>query len=48
MIEEDTLSQIGTIVVDEVHLITDAFRGHLLELILTKVRLAQRQKAKNS
>ena len=37
MIEEGTLSQIGVVVVDELHLIADAHRGYLLELLLTKL-----------
>lgn len=46
MIEDDTLGMIGTIIVDEVHQITEVGRGSMIELVLTKVRLAQRQKAK--
>lgn len=40
LIEEGTLSQIGIIVVDELHLIGDPHRGYLLELLLTKVLYA--------
>jgi superfamily II helicase len=38
LLEEDSLSQLGTVVVDELHLIGDQGRGTLLELILTKIK----------
>jgi DNA polymerase theta len=44
MLEEGTLSQLGTIVVDELHLIGDPHRGYLLELLLTKIRFMTTQK----
>lgn len=37
MLEEDTLQDLGTLVVDELHLIGDSSRGYLLELLLTKI-----------
>lgn len=37
LLEEDKLSEIGAIIVDEMHLIGDYSRGYLLELLLTKV-----------
>ena len=38
MLEEGSISELGMIVVDELHLLGDASRGYLLELLLTKVR----------
>src|SRR5690242_12016353 len=35
--EEDKLSEVGLIVVDEVHMLADTDRGYLLELMLTKL-----------
>lgn len=37
LIQEKTLNKLGAIVVDELHLIGEHSRGHLLELLLTKV-----------
>ncbi|WAR06887.1 DPOLQ-like protein [Mya arenaria] len=37
LLEENKLHQLGILVVDELHLIGDAHRGYLLELLLTKV-----------
>lgn len=38
LLEEGDLQQLGTIVVDELHLLGDPNRGYLLELLLTKIR----------
>ncbi|GAV78351.1 DEAD domain-containing protein/Helicase_C domain-containing protein/DNA_pol_A domain-containing protein, partial [Cephalotus follicularis] len=40
LLEEDRLSEIGIIVIDELHMVGDRSRGYLLELILTKLRYA--------
>jgi DNA polymerase theta len=40
MLEEDSLAQLGCIVVDELHMVGDDERGYLLELLLTKLRYA--------
>ncbi|CAL8106804.1 unnamed protein product [Orchesella dallaii] len=37
LLEENALSDLGTVVVDELHLIGDPHRGYLLELLLTKL-----------
>nr|CDS23045.1 DNA polymerase theta [Echinococcus granulosus] len=39
LIEEEHLSDLGIVVVDEMHLISDQHRGYLLELLLTKLLL---------
>ncbi|VDN97014.1 unnamed protein product [Rodentolepis nana] len=39
LIEEDRLSDLGIVVVDEIHLVSDPHRGYLLELLLTKLLL---------
>jgi DNA polymerase theta len=40
MLEDDTLGQLGCVVVDELHMVGDDDRGYLLELLLTKLRCA--------
>lgn len=37
LLEQDKLSDIGVIVIDEIHLISDSSRGYILELLLTKI-----------
>lgn len=38
MLEEKTLHNLGLIVVDELHLLGDPYRGYILELVLTKLK----------
>ncbi|XP_034114797.2 DNA polymerase theta [Drosophila albomicans] len=45
LLEQGKLDEIGTIVVDEVHLISDAGRGYILELLLAKVLYMSRKNA---
>ncbi|KAL5850413.1 hypothetical protein ACOSQ3_008468 [Xanthoceras sorbifolium] len=40
LLEEGRLSEIGIIVIDELHMVADQHRGYLLELLLTKLRYA--------
>ncbi|GAB4837362.1 hypothetical protein Ancab_002239 [Ancistrocladus abbreviatus] len=40
LLEEDRLSEVGIIVIDELHMVADPSRGYLLELMLTKLRYA--------
>ncbi|XP_044464498.1 helicase and polymerase-containing protein TEBICHI isoform X2 [Mangifera indica] len=40
LLEEGRLSEIGIIVIDELHMVADQNRGYLLELLLTKLRYA--------
>ncbi|OMO91013.1 hypothetical protein COLO4_18706 [Corchorus olitorius] len=40
LLEEGRLSEIGIIVIDELHMVGDQHRGYLLELLLTKLRYA--------
>ncbi|KAL3691255.1 hypothetical protein R1sor_004906 [Riccia sorocarpa] len=40
LLEEGRLSEIGMIVIDELHMVGDRERGYLLELLLTKIRFA--------
>lgn len=47
LIEEERLSDLGIVVVDEMHLVSDPHRGYLLELLLTKLLLFGRLQNKN-
>ncbi|XP_073285327.1 helicase and polymerase-containing protein TEBICHI isoform X1 [Primulina huaijiensis] len=40
LLEEGRLSELGTIVIDELHMVADQSRGYILELMLTKLRYA--------
>ncbi|KAF5196228.1 Dna polymerase theta protein [Thalictrum thalictroides] len=40
LLEEGRLSEVGIIVIDELHMVGDQHRGYLLELMLTKLRYA--------
>ncbi|KAG1335104.1 putative DNA-directed DNA polymerase [Cocos nucifera] len=40
LLEEGRLSELGIIVIDELHMVGDQHRGYLLELMLTKLRYA--------
>lgn len=37
LLEENKVSTLGVVVVDEMHMLGDLFRGYLLELFLTKI-----------
>lgn len=45
LLEQGKLDEIGTVVVDEVHLISDAGRGYILELLLAKILYMSRRNA---
>ncbi|XP_030370750.1 DNA polymerase theta [Scaptodrosophila lebanonensis] len=45
LLEQGKLDEIGTVVVDEVHLISDPGRGYILELLLAKVMYMSRKHA---
>ncbi|KAH8312810.1 hypothetical protein KR044_013001, partial [Drosophila immigrans] len=45
LLEQGKLDEIGTVVVDEVHLISDPGRGYILELLLAKVLYMSRKNA---
>ncbi|PZC85504.1 hypothetical protein B5X24_HaOG216612 [Helicoverpa armigera] len=38
LLDEGTISELGAIIVDELHLLSDPSRGYLLELLLTKIK----------
>ena len=41
MLEENTLDKLGTVIVDEMHMIGDPQRGYIMELFLTKILAVQ-------
>lgn len=41
MLEENTVDQLGALVLDEMHMIGDPHRGYLMELLVTKVLATQ-------
>ena len=41
MLEEKTIDQLGMLVLDEMHMIGDAHRGYIIELLVTKVLAIQ-------
>lgn len=47
LLEQNKIDTIGTVVVDEVHLISDSNRGYILELLLTKLLFCSRRLEKN-
>jgi replicative superfamily II helicase len=44
LIEDNRLEEVGCVVVDEIHMISDSERGYLLELLLTKVHFVGKSK----
>ncbi|KAM7364011.1 DNA polymerase theta isoform 2-T3 [Cochliomyia hominivorax] len=43
LLEQEKLNEIGTVIVDEVHLISDPGRGYILELLLAKILYMSRK-----
>lgn len=47
LLEENKLSEVGMIIIDEMHLLGEANRGYLLELLLTKIKYMSERDAEN-
>lgn len=43
LLEDGTISELGAVIVDELHLIGDVHRGYILELLLTKLKYVTKQ-----
>ena len=41
MLEDKTIDQLGTLVLDEMHMIGDPHRGYIMELLITKILATQ-------
>jgi replicative superfamily II helicase len=41
MLEDNTIGELGTLVLDEMHMIGDPHRGYIMELVVTKVLAIQ-------
>jgi replicative superfamily II helicase len=41
MLDENTIDQLGALVLDEMHMIGDPQRGYIMELLITKVLAIQ-------
>lgn len=41
MLEDNTIDQLGTLVLDEMHMIGDPHRGYIMELLITKILATQ-------
>ena len=41
MLEDNTIDELGTLVLDEMHMIGDPHRGYIMELVVTKVLAIQ-------
>ena len=41
MLEDNTIDQLGVLVLDEMHMVGDPHRGYIMELLVTKVLAIQ-------
>ncbi|ESO92507.1 hypothetical protein LOTGIDRAFT_120568 [Lottia gigantea] len=48
LLQEDRLKELGTIVIDELHMVGDSGRGYLLELLLTKICYVAKKRKEES